>query len=106
MTQSSEVGELPGELQRVFLVTRLNVFLTLHFVLNLVTLRSTPFVSKNEVLFVGGPTGVWSLKVETGEVIWFYETGEQCGSSPTVWDGKVGIGCEDGYFYILTTEAC
>ncbi|GMH76306.1 hypothetical protein TrST_g9516 [Triparma strigata] len=67
---------------------------------------STPFVSKNEVLFVGGPTGVWSLKVETGEVIWFYETGEQCGSSPTVWDGKVGIGCEDGYFYILTTEAC
>lgn len=75
------------------------VFLTRRFVSS-----STPFVS-NKALFVGGPTGVWSLAVATGEVLWFYETGEQCGSSPTVWESKVGIGCEDGYFYLFSTEA-
>ena len=67
---------------------------------------SSPFLWNEEYLFVGGPTGIWSLSVETGEVRWFYETGDQCGSSPVAWmsengNARVAIGCEDGYLYIL-----
>ena len=69
---------------------------------------STPFVV-DDVLYVGGPKGVYSLGVENGDVLWFYETSVQCGSSPTAWSGSTGqariaIGCEDGYAYIFEVE--
>ena len=51
--------------------------------------------------YVGGPTGVWSVDAETGEVLWKYEVGTQCGSSPVVYNGIVAIACEDGYMYLL-----
>ena len=64
---------------------------------------STPCLSSDGgSVFVGGPEGIWGFDTNTGEALWHYFVGAQCGSSPALTaDGNLVIGSEDGYLYSL-----
>ena len=51
-------------------------------------------------LFVGTYEGaLLCLDVETGRVVWKFETGAPIPSSPAVWDGKVFVGNNEGVLF-------
>jgi outer membrane protein assembly factor BamB len=52
---------------------------------------------------MGGPDAVWGLDVLSGAVRWHWgsPSGKMFGSSPTIKDGTLYIGGEDGYLYAL-----
>ena len=73
---------------------------------------STPRLSPGgDLVYMGGPDGVWALETRTGAVRWHYYTGAMVGSSPAVrsvalggsWNQQttVYVGGEDGFLYAL-----
>ena len=79
-----------------------------------ITFAGTPIYSSPAVadgmLFFGcdnypSPTGkIYCLDAYTGEETWSYETGGGVVSSPTVVDGKVFVGSNDGSIYALDEQ--
>ena len=45
--------------------------------------------------------GVWALNVSTGSKLWNYTTGSFVETSPSVADGIVCVGSDDGNIYSL-----
>ena len=53
-------------------------------------------------VFVGGPSALFGLNAESGDILWRYEVGKMVGSSPVLRVGdetRLYVGCEDGFLY-------
>ncbi|GAB3023603.1 CARDB domain-containing protein [Natronobiforma cellulositropha] len=61
----------------------------------------TPAVAGDTLVFGGNDGYVHAVDVETGDERWTYEIGDGFDSSPTVADGTVYIGSQDGRYYAL-----
>jgi len=55
---------------------------------------------------VGSDDGrVYLVSLKTGKELWSYEAGQPIGSSPAIADGRIVIGCDDGFVYCFGDSA-
>jgi eukaryotic-like serine/threonine-protein kinase len=66
---------------------------------------SSPFVD-NGIVYIGGSGNdkVYAIDAKLGTLKWTFSTGDNISSSPTVANGTIYIGCDNGYLYALDSK--
>lgn len=66
---------------------------------------SAPMISGDYIYIGGGHAPRIDCRSrETGELLWSYETGDLVFSTPTIVDGRMFVGCHDGYLYCFESD--
>jgi outer membrane protein assembly factor BamB len=67
---------------------------------------SSPTISDNVLVVGSRDNKTYILNISTGEIIWNYTTFGEVSSSPSIVNGKVFIGSDDGVVYAFGTDEC
>lgn len=62
---------------------------------------SSAIVYNDQVYFGSSDSNVYSLNIETGELVWSYKTGGSIHSSPAIYENSLVTGCWDSKIYCL-----
>lgn len=62
--------------------------------------HSSPVISNGIVYFGSGNT-LYAVKISTGDIVWYYQTGDVVHTVPSVYKEKIFVGSFDGHVYAL-----
>ena len=62
-------------------------------------------VAMNGIVYLGGGDGVYALDVLTGKIVWFYKTGGIVRSSPSIFEGILYVGSDEGTLHAIDARS-